>query len=164
MMTSEKTVLIVVFPQPWKCLLAHFPLATLEEVNIFPKFLMESLKETNTCSGFHSEPMYTCKHWNNIHVSQFTWFFSAKGEWTMVIREVVKSDLLTYWNITDVTVDLILMVFCSVLPFTAFCFRPAHQTWAQVVNFSSLYAPPFAFFSLLFSFCTCPRDLPFWSI
>lgn len=81
---------------------------------------MESVKETNTHSALHNEPMYTCKHWNDIHVSQFTWFFGTKGKWTTVIREIVKSDLLTYRNTTGVPGDLIiLMVFCSISPFTA---------------------------------------------
>lgn len=37
----------------------------------------------------------------------------------LVITEIVKSDLLTYRNTTDITVDLIVMVFCIILPFTA---------------------------------------------
>lgn len=37
----------------------------------------------------------------------------------MVITEIVKSDLLTYRNTTEITVDLIVMVFCIILPFTA---------------------------------------------
>lgn len=79
-------------------------------------------------------------------------FFSTRGKWAMVTREIIKSDLLTFRNTSEVTVVLILLVFCSALPFIAFCFRLAHQAWAQVLNFSFLYAPPFAFFSLLFGF------------
>jgi len=86
----------------------------------------------------------------------------------MIIREIIKSDLLTFSNASEGTAVLIQRVFCSVLLFIAFCFRLAHRARAQVLNFSVLYFTSLYLFQStvwafdFFPFYTSPRESPFW--